>query len=77
MFCADNLTSDIIRLSENHYARLSDIVAIEKVYAHPNNPTLTTGFPKYEVYFGKDAKWNWILITIEEFEKYVKKYISE
>ena len=77
MFCADNLTSDIIRLSENHYARLSDIVAIEKVYTHPNNPTLTTGFPKYAVYFRKDTKWNWILITIEEFEKYVKKYVNE
>lgn len=77
MLNATNLESDIIRLSEKHYARLSDINAIEKVYAHPNNADLKVGFPKYKICFGKDAKWDWVLITIEEFEKYLKKYVSE
>lgn len=77
MFSVDNLTSDIIRLSEKHYARLSDINAIEKVYAHPNNADLKAGFPKYKVCFGNGAKWDWVLITIEEFDKYLKKYVSE
>lgn len=76
MLSVDNLNSGIIRLSEDHYARLSDISSIEKVYAHPKNPDFKTGFPKYQVYF-MNSKWDWILITIEEFEKYVKKYVSE
>lgn len=70
--------SDLIPISDSsaeYYIRLSDINGIKKVYSHPNNTDDTKGYPKYQVYL-KDGAWSWVLITVSDFDKYIKPYVN-
>lgn len=63
----------LLRLRDNFYVNISKIDNIELVDEHPstNNPLNP---PKYCVRF-KDSYYNWSLISIEDFKKYIEPYI--
>lgn len=74
----NGICSDLIQISngkEEIYIRLSDIIGIEKVNHHPDKTEATSGFPKYQIYLSNSV-WKWVLISVENFEKYLKKYVN-
>ena len=76
------LRSTLIQISDDggsgseYYVGLNDIGGIKKVYSHPNDSNDKKGFPKYQV-FMRNGVWSWVLITMDEFKKYVKPYINK
>ena len=75
----NSIKSDLIQIEDNpeYYARLSDIAIVKLVFSHPNDESVTSGFPKYMVQFGSSSPIKWVLIPVEAFEKYLRKYINE
>lgn len=71
-----NNMSNLVQISEidkEIYVNLNCIRAIEKIDHHPGTNE-TNGFPKYQIFL-KDCFWTWVLITIEEFNKFIKPFI--
>ena len=70
--------SDLIQITddENEYhVRLSDICAIKKIYAHPNDSNTTQGYPKYQIFF-KGSEWSWVLISVDEYKRLIRPYVK-
>lgn len=58
----------------DYFVRISDICAMKKVFSHPNNSDDTNGFPKYQVFL-KNSQWTWVLISIKDFDIYIKPFV--
>ena len=74
----NGIYSDLIQITtgkDENYIRVSDIIGITKIYHHPDDAEMTKGYPKYQVYLSNSV-WKWIIVTEEEFEKYLKKYVN-
>ena len=68
--------SDLIRIASDdaYFVKLNDINGIKKVYAHPNDANVKKGFPKYQIFLNCST-WSWVLISVEDFEKYLAPFI--
>jgi len=63
----------IIRIRDSFYINLDEIDCIELVSKHPSdNSTLNP--PKYCIRY-RNSYYNWSLISIEDFKKYLEPYI--
>lgn len=67
----------LIRISDGdeYYVNIHEVSGIKKIFSHPNDSTVTKGFPKYQVCLRESAAWKWVIITADDFEKYFKPYI--
>lgn len=63
----------LLRIKDDFYVNISKIDNIELIDTHPSNNNPLNP-PKYCVRF-KDSYYNWSLITIEDFKKYIEPYI--
>ena len=60
--------------SADYFVRISDICGIKKVFSHPNDSDDKNGYPKYQVFL-KNSQWTWVLVSIEDFNKFIKPFV--
>lgn len=65
---------DGVNNGADYFVRISDICAVKKVLSHPKDSSDTNGFPKYQVFL-KNSEWTWVLVTIEDFNKFIKPFV--
>lgn len=65
----------LIRVNEKFVCKVGSITNIELVNKHPDNNS-TDGFPKYKISL-KNSAWNWCLISVQDFEKYLEPIIID
>jgi len=68
--------SDLIRISKDFIVCLSDITNIELINEHPKTNTTSDEYPKYKVNLA-NCGWEWCIITIEDFNKYLKPFVLD
>lgn len=70
--------SDLIRISKEFIVKLQDITNIELVQKHPTTEKTDDTYPKYKISLDKrSSAWNWCLISIKEYEKYLKPFVLD
>lgn len=70
--------SNLVRISKDFIVRLQDITNIELVVKHPSTEKADNTYPKYKVSLDKNSSaWNWCLISIADFEKYLKPFVLD
>lgn len=72
----DNEGSDLIRINKEFIVRLSDITNIELINEHPKTKNTGDDYPKYKVNLA-NCGWEWCIITIEDFNKYLKPLVLD
>lgn len=66
-------TEGILKIRDDFYVNMSKIDNIELIDEHPTSNSKLDP-PKYCIRY-KDSYYNWSLVTIDDFKKYIEPYI--